>query len=197
MPLVQMPLASGEYISPWANSLCFTGHRPEKLPTGAALDALLQTLYFYIDNAVKLGFTYFYTGLADGIDYYAAAYLFRLRKQNPAISIVGIQPCSDYRLFFQCSGYDLHHLDEMLEKVNKLVILPGTRFQKGIFLKRNCFMVDHCSGIIAVCADGRSGSMQTYRYAIKNGLAYCRIAPTAPGPPFPKPDAWQIEQYGM
>lgn len=197
MPMVQTPLIPERGISPWASSLCFTGHRPEKLPTGAALDALLRTLYFHINNAVKIGFTHFYTGLADGIDYYAADYLFRLREQNPSLTVIGIQPCSDYREFFQHSGYSLQHLDEMLDGIDKLIVLPGTRSEKGIFLKRNRYMVDHCSGIIAVCTNGRSGSMQTYRYAVKNGLAYCHISPTVPGPPFPKPDAWQTELYGM
>lgn len=197
MPMVKMPSIPERELSPWASSLCFTGHRPEKLPTGAALDALLQTLYYYIDNAVKIGFTHFYTGLADGVDYYAADYLFHLREQNPAITVIGMQPCRDYRDFFQNRGYSLRHLDEMLDNVDQLVVLPGTYSERGIFLKRNCSMVDRCSGIIAVCADGRSGSMQTYRYAVKNGLAYCRILPTVPEPPFPEPAAWPAELYGM
>lgn len=197
MPLVQMPPIPEKGISPWASSLCFTGHRPEKLPKNAALDALLQTLYFHIDNTIKLGFTHFYTGLADGIDYYAAAYLFHLREQNPAITVIGVQPCLDYKEFFQHNGYDMCHLEEMLANVDQLIVLPGNRFDKGIFLKRNRYMVDHCSGIIAVCTEGRSGSMQTYRYAVRSGLAYCRIMPTAAGPPFPKPTAWQTELHGM
>ena len=44
MPLAQMPLFPAPDqpdLAEWEHSLCFTGHRPEKLPEGEALEALL------------------------------------------------------------------------------------------------------------------------------------------------------------
>ncbi|MBR3631052.1 MAG: hypothetical protein IKN55_11365, partial [Oscillospiraceae bacterium] len=73
MPETQLPLLTPDEFSVWERSLCFTGHRPDKLPKGEALDALLAALKFRISRIVNnSGFDRFYVGLADGIDYYAA-----------------------------------------------------------------------------------------------------------------------------
>lgn len=194
--MAQIPLLPEPDGTPWESTLCFTGHRPEKLPLGAALQALTRTLYYYIDHAVSLGFTHFYTGLADGVDYLAASYLFGLREQKPSLHVIGVQPCEDYRELFRDMGYDTRHLDEMLRHADSIHVMPYSRYDKGIFLKRNCYMVDHSSGIIAVCSDGRSGSMQTFRYAQRQGLAYCRIIADA-GSSRTGPGEWQVELDGF
>lgn len=182
---------------PWESSLCFTGHRPEKLPQGAVLTGLNRTLQFYIRRAFQLGYTHYLTGMADGIDYLAADYLFRLRMAHPEIHIVGIQPCEDYERFFRWRGYSIPHLRLMQENVDQLIVLPGSAWDKGIFLKRNRFMADQTSGIIAVCEEGRSGSMQTFRYAQELGQCYCRIFPVPPPGVIPAPDAWPVEKLGF
>lgn len=184
-------------LSPWLTSLCFTGHRPEKLPRGSQLTALIQTLHHYIDRAAAIGFTHYYIGMADGIDYLAAEYLFDLRRQNPSLCVICVQPCEDYKEFFQRRGYNSAHLSIMQHNADKLVVLPGSWREKGIFLKRNYFMVDHSTGIIAVCAEGRSGSMQAYRYAQKRKLAYCRIFPKPTGGVLLKPEEWPVELNGF
>lgn len=192
--MAQIPLLPDP--TPWESTLCFTGHRPESLPQGEALDALLNTLYHYIDRAVQLGFTHFYTGMADGIDYLAAAYLFRLRETNPALHIIGVQPCTDYREFFLNRGYSLSCLEEMLRELDSVIVLPHSWRDRDCFKKRNYYMVEHSSAVIAVCADVRSGSMQTFRYAKKERLAYCRIEPFAQAP-YPSPELWPTERCGI
>ena len=182
---------------PWESALCFTGHRPEKLPEGAVLVGLTETLYYYIREAVRFGYRYFFTGLADGVDYIAAEYLFRLRESDPSICVIGVQPCRDYEQFFRYRGYSLNHLHQMQNHVDRLIILPGSARDNGIFLRRNRFMTDHCSCIIAVCDNGRSGSMYTLSYAKKCGLAYCRLFPFPSGGSIPAPQNWQVEQHGF
>jgi len=182
---------------PWESALCFTGHRPEKLPDGEILRGLTAALYYYIRQAVQLGFTHYFTGLADGIDYLAADYLFALREQNPNIYVIGIQPCTDYEQFYRYRGYSLAHLHRMQESVDRLVILSGSVWEKGIFLRRNRLMADHSSAVIAVCDDRRSGSMYTLSYARHHGLAYCRLYPTPPDGNIPAPQDWHIEQNGF
>lgn len=194
--LRKQPLSDG---APWESTLCFTGHRPEKLPQGAQLDALLKTLYYYIDHAVNLGFTHFYTGLADGIDYYAAEYLFCLRKDNPRLHVIGVQPCNDYREFFHVRGYSLERLDMMLNNVDVLRILDGTYHDYHSFYRRNQYMVNRSSGIIAVFQQCRSGSASTLQYAREKGLAYCHIEAKLKqtAPPYPGPGEWPVEQSGF
>ncbi len=160
---------------PREKCLCFTGHRPEKLPMGVVYRGMVRMLNHYIDLAVQKGYTRFFTGLADGIDCLAAEYLFTLRSEHPEIEVIGVQPCEDYRTFFQQRGYSVPRLEFMLANIDSLVILPGSFRDSSVFLKRNCYMVDHSAAIIAVCRDGRSGSMQALNYARKNQLAYCWI----------------------
>lgn len=179
--------------------LCFTGHRPEKLPKGQALQMLTDTLHHYIDLAIEKGFTHFMTGLADGVDYLAAEYLFRLRENNPQICVMGVQPCEDYKEFFGTRGYSMPRLEYMLRNVNGLIILPGSYRSRKAFQIRNYYMVDRSAAIIAVCGNGRSGSMQTFRYAQRQGLGYCRILPDAEQSPYtaPTPEAWKVERFGF
>lgn len=182
---------------PWESALCITGHRPEKLPSGKQLEALKRTLRYYIDMAVSMGYTHFFNGIADGIDYYAAEYLFRLRETDPRLKVICIQPCEDYEQFFRKCGYSNEHLQEMLEGADELVVLPGSSGKQGIFLARDRFMVNRSSGILAVCREERSGSLYTYRYAVKQKLSACRIYPEMPDGSTPVPEQWRVDRYGF
>lgn len=178
-----------------ARSLCFTGHRPERLPKGEQYRLMLDTMYRCIDDAVENGYTTFYTGLADGIDYLAAEYLFRLRMQKPQIRIIGVQPCEDYLSFYRRRGYDAGHLDLMITVTDRIITLPGISYDPQCFLRRNCYMVDHSAAIIAVCSEnGRSGSMQAFRYAVRKGLALCRVCleDLPPSDAFPAPETLRV-----
>ena len=182
---------------PWERSLCFTGHRPEKLPPGNALTALTEALHYYIEYALRLGFTHFLTGAADGIAYLAAECLFSLRSSYPEIVVIGVQPCQDYEDFFRVRGYSLPHLHQMQKQADKWLTLPGSWRHRSVFFRRNCLMVDNASGIIAVCSEGRSGSMQTLQYARQRGLAICRLYPVGPPGPYPTPAEWPVERRGF
>jgi uncharacterized phage-like protein YoqJ len=198
MPLAQMPLFPAPDqpdLAEWEHSLCFTGHRPEKLPEGEALEALLGALEHAIESAVDLGFDRFYTGLADGIDYYAARYLFGLRSTRP-LRVIGVQPCADFHEVYRYFGHDTNRLEEMLGQADEVIVLPGNRFDKDVYRARNYYMVEHSSALIAVCDNSRSGSMQTLRYAKQLGLAYCRLFPSSEAP-FPAPQDWPAEHYGI
>ena len=114
-------------------ALCFTGHRPEKLPQGEMLAALLRALYYRIDLAIDAGLTCFYTGMADGIDYEAALYVFSRRRTNPALRVIGVTPCSDYRTFYENHGYSMSHLWTLEQGVDLHITLPGHMAAAGCF----------------------------------------------------------------
>ncbi|MBE6849509.1 MAG: DUF1273 domain-containing protein [Ruminococcus sp.] len=168
------PLLTG---IPRERVLCFTGHRPEALPEPAKLPYMLNMLHELINEAVAKGYTHFYTGLADGLDYYAAEYLFQLRQSNPSIMVIGVQPCVKYREFFEQRGYSLARLEYMLSNADGIVTLPPPAANADAFRNRNAYMVDRSGAIIAVYkkAGRGSGSSSTYRYATQKGIARCRI----------------------
>ena len=162
---------------PRERALCFTGHRPEKLPQGEALTHLLNMLHLCIEVAVKKGYTHFYTGLADGIDYYAAEHLFRLRETDPAIVVIGVQPCTDYREFFRVRGYSMPRLEYMLANADAVVMLPGSYRDYGIFGARNRYLVDNADLLLAAYDGKPGGTQMTCDYAKRIGVPVCCIRP--------------------
>lgn len=188
---------------PREQTLCFTGHRPDKLPQNQQLSALLDTLYYYIDEALHQGYLLFLDGMADGIDYFAAEYLFQKRSQFPHIRVIGIQPCLNYEAFFQDRGYDMNHLRHMQQMFDGVLCLEG-EYRKNdsekndtLFRNRNYFLVDHASALIAVCSLGRSGSKQTVNYAKSQNRTVCRIEANPQLLYTPAPEQWPVEKINF
>ena len=65
---------------------CFTGHRPEKLqaPEGVVAAALEKE----IRQAIADGFNVFITGMARGVDIWAAEIVLRLRDAGEAVRLI-------------------------------------------------------------------------------------------------------------
>ena len=152
---------------------CFTGHRPDKLPWGtdesdprylAAKEALVNAL----ERAYKAGYRHFICGMARGADLYFAEAVVALRGRFADITLEGARPCETqadawpeeerqryYKILDQCDYETLvqHHYD------------------RGCMMRRNRYMVDRASRIIAVY-DGvpKGGTAQTLAYALRKGL---------------------------
>ena len=61
--------------------VCFTGHRPEKL--NMSEHAVKKALRIEILNAIEDGMPVFISGMARGVDIWAAEIVLELRKDNP------------------------------------------------------------------------------------------------------------------
>ena len=69
---------------------CFTGHRPEKL---FLIDSeIIKELEKEICRAVADGFTTFISGMARGVDIWAAEIVLKLRKKNKQIHLICASP---------------------------------------------------------------------------------------------------------
>ena len=69
---------------------CFTGHRPEKLIRSEA--EIKKDLEAAILQAINDGFVTFITGMARGVDIWAAEIVLQLRKQNPNLHLIAASP---------------------------------------------------------------------------------------------------------
>lgn len=153
-------------------TVCFSGHRPEKLPhkgdeNSLAVSRLKSILYKEIYDSVEEGYTIFITGLARGIDNWAADMVIELKLKNPEIRLVCVKPYEDYGENWK--GFDKWNLSHILEKADEVVSVCES-FQKNCMKLRNEYMVNHASKLIAVVSNYRSGTGQTIRYAQKQGL---------------------------
>ncbi len=69
---------------------CFTGHRPEKLKQSEG--AVKAALRREIELAVAEGFTDFITGMARGVDLWAAEEVLELKAESPALRLIAALP---------------------------------------------------------------------------------------------------------
>lgn len=76
---------------------CFTGHRPQNLPENNEKSEyivdLKETIAMQIEKAVNNGFFDFYTGMAQGIDTYAAEEVLKQRENDSRIKLHAAIPC--------------------------------------------------------------------------------------------------------
>ena len=70
--------------------LCFTGHRPEKLHCGEA--TVCAILEGSIDAAISDGFMTFISGMARGVDLWAALIVLRMKEKEPDVQLVCASP---------------------------------------------------------------------------------------------------------
>lgn len=151
------------------DAVCFTGHRPEKLPgngqlSHSGLRRLLSVLYLAITESIADGKTIFLTGMARGIDIWAAKMIVDIKKQNPKIKLICCIPFRNQGE--RLSGMDKFDYGCVLEASDAVVVLADT-YHSSCYKIRNQYMVEHSSKIIGVICSEKSGTGQTLRYAKK------------------------------
>ena len=154
------------------NSVCFSGHRPEKLPNcgdenSVAISRLKSLLYKDIYDSINDGYTDFITGLARGIDTWAAEIVIHFKSKHDNLRLICVKPYDGYGENWR--GYDKWQFSHIIEKSDELVTICDA-YQKNCMKLRNEYMVNHSSKLIAIVENYRSGTGQTIRYAQKQGL---------------------------
>lgn len=146
----------------------FTGHRPKSFPwkyNEAAPGCVL--LKEFLTEQIKVladrGITDFLSGMAQGVDLWCAQIVLELRKKNPALRLHCILPCEGQESRWAVSAQEHYH--SILAQANE-VIYVGRKYSRNCMLKRNRYLVDHCSILLAVYnGSRRSGTGATVRYA--------------------------------
>ena len=162
-------------------SVCFTGHRPASLPfkyneSDSRCVALKQQLYSQIELMItQFGATRFYTGMALGVDIWAAEAVLQLRHKYPWIMLECAVPCRTQADSWQQSSRKRYH--HILDVADDVVVLSES-FTDDCMHARNRYMVDHANTVIAVWnGNSRTGTGSTVNYAKKHGKSVVRIDP--------------------
>lgn len=155
---------------------CFTGHRPEKL--NISNEALVGKLRLAIKDAIHKGYTTFISGMAPGVDIIAAQVVLEFREKLNIELICAIP----YSKFGKTKDY--HHnvaYKRIIECANDVVVVSNS-YNKWAFQKRNAWMVDHSSLVIAVCHKEEGviipgGTKNTIEYAerLKRDIKYIEV----------------------
>ena len=153
---------------------CFTGHRPDRLPWKDREDdprclQLKQEIAVWVDGAYRDGYRHFICGVARGADFYFAEAVLRLRREHPEVTLEAARPCES-----QADGWreaERTRYFAILDQCNFETMVQH-RYDRGCMMRRNRYMVDRSSRLLAVY-DGvpRGGTAQTLAYAMRSGLA--------------------------
>lgn len=139
---------------------CFTGHRPEKLAADPA--AIKASLAVEIDAAIADGITEFITGMARGVDMWAAELILARKATNPGITLFCAIQYEGFEKEWADTWRDLYR--SILAQANGSKVFQP-RFTYASFQERNCWMVDHSERIIAVFIGEKGGTKKTLDYA--------------------------------
>lgn len=149
---------------------CFTGHRPEKL--NIPEKEVKADLRRQINHAVHDGFTVFITGMARGVDLWAAEIVLALRKRNKEIKLICAIPHDGFEARWSTSWQELYRY-VLAEADLMRVISRG--YYTGVYQIRNEWMINHSARVIAVFNGQPSGTKNTIDYAHRQGVPVIQI----------------------
>ena len=161
-------------------SCAFTGHRPHKFPwrddeSDARCVALKAVLDAEIEKLVREGVTNFFSGMAEGVDQWAALSVLARKTSAPELKLRCILPWEG-----QADGWiqgSQERYQEILGRADTVAYM-GQEYQKDCLLKRNHRLVDSAAVLLAVYnGEWRGGTAATVRYAQKSGRRIIRIDP--------------------
>ena len=144
---------------------CFTGHRPEKLKRSE--EEIKNGLEEAILEAVSDGYTTFITGMARGVDIWSGQIVLWLRQDNPELRLIAALPYPGCDSRWSASWR--RQYVEVLEAAD-LVKAISPAYSVASFQKRDEWMVDQSSRVIAIYDGVPGGTKNTIDYAMKRGV---------------------------
>ena len=149
---------------------CFTGHRPEKLSLSEAeVKTLLEN---EIRKAIDDGLNVFITGMAPGVDIWAAEIVLRLRdKEKLPLKLIAANPHPKF----------IDRWPEWKKRYTAVIEAADLtrdicdRYKRGVYQIRNEWMVDHSARVIAIWNGKPSGTKNTVEYANRKNVPVVNV----------------------
>ena len=141
---------------------CFTGHRPEKLTQTEA--EIITWLEYEIRKTIDDGFTTFISGMARGVDIWAAEIVLHLRDEGLPIHLICASPFEGFERSWDESWKQRYA--DVIRKAD-LVKYICKNYSRACFQIRNEWMVDRSARVIAVYNGQSGGTRNTIAYATK------------------------------
>lgn len=163
-------------------SCSFTGHRPQNLPfrfneSDRRCATLKNALRVEIEKQItENNVSHFITGMALGVDTYAAEIVLELKKKYPTITLEAAIPCEEQALKWRKKDRDRYF--SLVEQCDKETLLSH-HYTAECMMKRNKYMIDNSDVIIAVWDGTPSGTGKTVAYAKSQGKMLVIISPTS------------------
>lgn len=143
----------------------FSGHR--NLDENFNKNELKRVIKGLIDG----GFTTFLVGMAVGFDTVCFKFIEEFRKEYP-IKIVACIPC--YNQDYKFSVKQKEEYRKMLLSADEKIYV-SKEYTTNCMFKRNMFMVDSASVLVAYLKSDRGGTFQTVNYAKRKNVSIIMV----------------------
>ena len=158
-------------------SCCFTGHRPGKLPwrydeADPRCLALKRSIADAVETAYEQGYRHFLCGMAQGCDLYFCECVLSLRQRCPDVTVEAAIPCPT-----QADTWPAGERRRYAHLVGEcdLQTMVSQSYSPSCMQRRDRYMVDHASLLIAAFDGTAGGTRYTIQYAMQRGLAVVDI----------------------
>ena len=149
---------------------CFTGHRPDKMTqTELEIKPLLEKA---IDNAIENGYVTFITGMAMGVDIWAAEIVLERKKTNKELHLIAALPHPNFES--RRSEDEIRRFNKIIDEAD-IVKQINERYFRACYQVRNEWMVDRSSLVIAVFNGEKSGTKNTIDYANRKSVKVVNV----------------------
>ena len=145
--------------------VCFTGHRPEKL--NRSEKSVLDGLETAIRQAIVDGSNVFISGMARGVDIWAAEIVLCLRNEGQNVKLICASPYDGFERGWSAEWQRRYNVVLAAADLVRF-ICPG--YSRACFQIRNEWMVDHSALVIAVFNGQPSGTKNTIDYAKRKSV---------------------------
>ena len=158
---------------------CFTGHRPEKLPWGKnESDPRCLLLKKRLRDALEAAYTegkrHFLCGMARGCDFYFAEAVIALREQKAGVTLEAAIPCAVQSVSW--SAQQRERWKRLVDACDQKTVLQE-HYTPDCMHRRNRYMVEHSSLVIAVYDGSDGGTRRTLEHAIREKVPFVDIDP--------------------
>jgi len=159
------------------SACCFTGHRPSKLPWGTdESDVRCLTLKAKLraaaESAILEGTEHFICGMAEGCDLYFCEIVLELKERYPQITLEAAIPCPSQADRWSAASRERYR--GLLSRCDYETMVQAA-YTPGCMQRRNRYMVDHASLLIAAHDGQPGGTRSTIEYALRRGLSIVDI----------------------
>lgn len=153
----------------------FTGYREWKLPFPVAderMEKLKRRITETVLELVEEGADVFFSGMALGVDTYAAESVLEAKKTHSDINLIAVLPCPEQDS--RWTDVQKKKYREILEQCDKVMTI-SPRYDKECMHRRNRALVDLCDVLVAVYDGLSGGTRYTVDYAKKSGRKVIEI----------------------
>ena len=160
-----------------SQTCCFTGHRASGLPWGTNEEdgrcaALKRSIAGVVEELYDAGIRRYICGMALGCDMYFAEIVGELRSRRPDVCLEAAIPCIGQEERWSEANRERYR--RLVEGADARTVISH-RYTFDCMEKRNRYMVESSSVVVAVYSGGRGGTFNTLRMSYKLGRQIIEI----------------------